>query len=63
MDENFRLFSFILGCYPYDASSHSAPRFRAFIDNKLQEYNIKLDSSQDVVSDNEIKMLAILTTI
>jgi hypothetical protein len=58
-----KISGYFLGCYPYDASSHSAPRFRAFIDNKLQEYNIKLDSSQDVVSDNEIKMLAILTTI
>ncbi len=59
MDENFRLSSFIIDCYPYDAPSHSAPHFRAFIDDKLQEYKIKLDSSQDVVSDNEIKMLAV----
>ncbi len=56
--DNFKLLSFILGCYPYDALSHSAQDFRAFVDTKLQDYNLKLDLSKFVVSDNEMKMLA-----
>ncbi|CAF2003862.1 unnamed protein product [Rotaria magnacalcarata] len=57
-DENFKLLSFILGCYVYDAPNHAAVHFREFVDSKLQEYNSQLDSSKFVVSDNEPKMLA-----
>ncbi|CAF1551253.1 unnamed protein product, partial [Adineta ricciae] len=58
VDDDYKLWSFILGCYPYDAPSHSAVHFRTFVDNKLQEYNLQLDISKFVVSDNEPKMLA-----
>jgi hypothetical protein len=58
VDDNFRLLSFILGCYAYDAPSHSAQHFRAFVDSKLHEYNLQLDSSKFVVCDNGNKMLA-----
>lgn len=58
VDDDFKLFSFILGCYVYDAPSHSATHFRDFVDSKLQEYNLQLDASKFVVSDNEPKMIA-----
>ncbi|CAF1474534.1 unnamed protein product [Rotaria sordida] len=58
IDDNHRLLSFILGCYAYDAPSHSAMHFRAFVDSKLNEYNLQLDLSKFVVCDNEVKMLA-----
>ena len=51
-DRDFRLFNFILGCYPYDAESHSAQHLRAFVDQKLNEYKLRLDSSKYVVTDN-----------
>ncbi|CAF2233558.1 unnamed protein product [Rotaria magnacalcarata] len=57
-DENFKLLSFVLGCYAYDAPSHAALHFREFVDSKLQEYNSQLDSSKFVISDNEPNMLA-----
>ena len=58
IDDDFRLFSYILGCYPYKAPSHSAAHFRAFVNSKLRECNLQFDSSKFVVSDNEPKMLA-----
>lgn len=58
VDERYRLQSFILGCYVYVAVSHSAQHFRDFVDRKLSEYNLQLDSSRFVVSDNEPKMIA-----
>ncbi|CAF1542534.1 unnamed protein product [Adineta ricciae] len=58
VDDDFKLLSFILGCYVYDAPSHSAAHFRDFVDSKLQEYNLQLDESKFVVSDNEPKMVA-----
>ncbi|CAF4164080.1 unnamed protein product [Rotaria sordida] len=57
-DRDFRLFNFILGCYPYDAESHSAQHLRAFVDQKLNEYKLCLDNSKYVVTDNEAKMLS-----
>ena len=42
----------------YDAVTHSAPHFREFVDRKLSEYNLQLDWSRFVVSDNEPKMIA-----
>ena len=58
IDDDFRLFSDILVCYPYEAPSQSATHFHAFVDSKLREYNLQLDSSKFVVSDNEPTMLA-----
>ena len=58
VDDNYKLFTFILGCFPYDADNHSAPHLREFIIKKLEEFKLKLDLSKYVVSDNEPKMLA-----
>ncbi|CAF1935922.1 unnamed protein product [Rotaria magnacalcarata] len=58
VDDNYKLFTFILGCFPYDADNHSAPHLREFIIKKLEEFKLKLDLSTYVVSDNEPKMLA-----
>ncbi|CAM4983434.1 unnamed protein product, partial [Rotaria socialis] len=52
------LFSFILGCYVYDAPSQSATHFREFLDGKLEEYGLQLYSSKFAVSDNDPKTLA-----
>ena len=56
VDENFCLLVFVLGCYPYDGESHSVSHVRAFVDNKLADYNLTLDSSKYVATDNEPKM-------
>ena len=58
VDDNFKLFNFILGCFPYDAASHSALHLREFIVRKLEEFHLQLDSTKYVVSDNEPKMIA-----
>ena len=58
VDVNHRLLVFILGCFPYDGESHSAANIRTFVDQKLSEFNLKLNSSKYVVSDNEPKMRA-----
>ena len=58
VDERFRLFNYILGSFPYEAPSHSAPHLREFVNTKLEEYRLKLDSTKYVVSDNEARMLA-----
>lgn len=57
-DDDFKLFSFILGCFVYEAPTHSASDFRDFVNKKLQDYNLNLNSSKFVVNDNEPKMLA-----
>jgi hypothetical protein len=58
VDEDFHLFTFILGCFPYNAASHSAQHLREFVNNILEEYKIQLDSTKFVVTDNEPKMLS-----
>ncbi|CAF1478389.1 unnamed protein product [Adineta ricciae] len=58
VDDNFQLYTFILGCFPYDAESHSAPHLREFITKKLEDFKLKLDLNKYVVSDNEPKMIA-----
>ncbi|CAF4824077.1 unnamed protein product, partial [Rotaria sp. Silwood2] len=52
-----QLFTFILGCFPYNAASHSAQHLREFVNNILEEYKIQLDSTKFAVTDNEPKML------
>ena len=58
VDENFQSFNFILGCFPYDAPSHSAQHLREFVDEKLQQFTLKLDNTTYAVTDNEPRMLA-----
>ena len=58
IDEEYQLFTYILGCFPYDAPSHSAQHLREFVDRKIGEFGLKLDPSKFVVSDNESKMIA-----
>ncbi|CAF1563917.1 unnamed protein product, partial [Rotaria sordida] len=58
VDREFRSLYFILGCYPYDVESHSAQHLRAFVEEKLNDYQLYLDSSKYVVTDNEAKMLS-----
>ncbi|CAF2863787.1 unnamed protein product [Rotaria sp. Silwood2] len=55
VDRNSQLqfHNFILGCYPYDRESHSANQVRQFVDSKLAEYHLILDSQTFVVTDNE----------
>ncbi|CAF4186645.1 unnamed protein product, partial [Rotaria sordida] len=50
VDSNYRRYTFILGCYPYDGKSHSAANVRAFVDSKLADYNLTLDSSKKIVA-------------
>lgn len=56
--DDYQLFTFILGCFPYNEINHSAQRVRAFVDKKLEEYKLKLDAAKYVVTDNEPKMLS-----
>ena len=56
IDERNLLHVFILGCYPYDESDQKAPTTRAFVENILNDYGLKLDNDKYVMSDNENKM-------
>lgn len=47
-----------MGCFPYDAPSHSAAHVRTFVNQKLEEFKLQLDITKYVVTDNEPKMLA-----
>ncbi|CAF4627166.1 unnamed protein product [Rotaria sp. Silwood2] len=55
--EYSQLFTFIIGCFPYNAASHSAQHLREFVNKILEEYKLQLDSTKFVVTDNEPKML------
>ena len=52
------MFTFILGCFPYDAATHSAQHLREFVNKTLEDYKVVLDSTKFIVKDNEAKMLA-----
>ncbi|CAF3404891.1 unnamed protein product, partial [Rotaria sp. Silwood2] len=57
VEEYSRLFTFLIGCFPYNAASHSAQHLREFVNKMLEEYKLQLDSTKFVVTDNERKML------
>ncbi|CAF4555473.1 unnamed protein product, partial [Rotaria sp. Silwood2] len=57
VEEYSRLFTFLIGCFPYNAASHSAQHLREFVNKILEEYKLQLDSTKFVVTDNERKML------
>ena len=52
------MFTFILGCFPYNGVSHLAQHLHEFVDKILEEYKLKLDPTKFVVTDNEPKMLS-----
>ncbi|CAF3646038.1 unnamed protein product, partial [Rotaria socialis] len=56
--DDFQLFTFILGCFPYNAASHSTQHLCEFVNKVLAEYNPVLGTTKFVVTDNEAKMLA-----
>ncbi len=56
--KDFELFTFILGCFPYNAATHSAQHIREFVNKMLEDYKLVLDPTKFVVTDNEPKMLA-----
>ncbi|CAF4693427.1 unnamed protein product, partial [Rotaria sp. Silwood2] len=55
--EYSQLFMFIIGCFPYNAASHSAQHLRKFVNKILEEYKLQLDSTKFVVTSNEPKIL------
>ena len=58
VSDDYQLFAFILGCFPYSRVSHSAQHLREFVDKILEEYKLKLDLTKFDVTDNEPKMSA-----
>ncbi|CAF4669452.1 unnamed protein product, partial [Rotaria socialis] len=38
--DDFQLFTFILGCFPYDAASHSTQHLHEFVNKVLAEYKL-----------------------
>ncbi|CAF3311246.1 unnamed protein product [Rotaria socialis] len=56
--DDFQLFTFILGCFPYNATSHSAQHLREFVNKVLAEYKLVLGTTKFAVTDNEAKMLS-----
>ncbi|CAF5183039.1 unnamed protein product, partial [Rotaria sp. Silwood1] len=58
--EYSQLFTFIIGCFPYNAASHSAQHFREFVNKILEEYKVQLDSTKFVVTANEPRILPAL---
>ena len=55
LNEELQLYAFILGCYLYDRDSQNANQIRQFVNGKLMEYKLSLDSDKFVVTDNENK--------
>ncbi|CAF4494429.1 unnamed protein product [Rotaria socialis] len=53
--DDFQLFTFILGCFPYNAASHSAQYLREFVNKVLAEYKLVLGTTKFAVTDNEAK--------
>ncbi|CAM4979205.1 unnamed protein product [Rotaria socialis] len=53
--DDFQLFTFILGCFPYNAASHSAQYLREFVNKVLAEYKLVLGTTKISVTDNEAK--------
>ncbi|CAM4921723.1 unnamed protein product [Rotaria socialis] len=56
LNEELQLYAFILGCYPYDRDNQSSSQIRQFVDAKLLEFDLSLENSKFVVTDNENKM-------
>ncbi|CAF4954375.1 unnamed protein product, partial [Rotaria socialis] len=54
--DDFQLFTFILGCFPYNAASHSAQYLREFVNKVLAEYKLVLNTTKFAVTDNEAKI-------
>ncbi|CAF4341125.1 unnamed protein product [Rotaria socialis] len=54
--DDFQLFTFILGCFPHNAASHSAQHLREFVNKVLAEYKLVLDTTKFAVTDNEAKI-------
>ena len=55
--EDFQLFSFTRGCFPYNGASYSA-KHHEFVNKVLEEYKLVLDPTNFVITDNESRMLA-----
>ncbi|CAF4272953.1 unnamed protein product [Rotaria magnacalcarata] len=54
--DDFKLFTFILGCFPYNAASHSAQYLREFVNKVLAEYKLVLNTTKFAVTGNEAKI-------
>ncbi|CAM4848544.1 unnamed protein product, partial [Rotaria magnacalcarata] len=51
-----QLYAFILGYYPYDRDNQSSSQMRQFVDAKLLEFDLSVENSKFVATDNENKM-------
>ena len=58
VDKNWKLYCFVLGCYPYDLEPQSAVNTREFVKSKLADYKLEFNDSVYVVFDNAAKILA-----
>ncbi len=56
VDKKYQLETYLLGCYPYDMENKRAPTVRAYIDEILNGFGLKLDKEKFVMSDNEPAM-------
>ncbi|CAF1509555.1 unnamed protein product [Rotaria sordida] len=58
INDDWKLYCFVLGCYHYDLESNSAINTRKFVESKLSDYKLQLNENVYIVSDNEPKMLS-----
>ncbi|CAF1968037.1 unnamed protein product [Rotaria magnacalcarata] len=56
LNEELQLYAFILGCYPYDRDNQSSSQMQQFVDAKLLEFDLSVENSKFVATDNENKM-------
>ncbi|CAF1035461.1 unnamed protein product [Rotaria magnacalcarata] len=56
LNEELQLYAFILGCYPYDRDNQSSSQLQQFVDAKLLEFDLSVENSKFVATDNENKM-------
>ncbi|CAF0968562.1 unnamed protein product [Adineta ricciae] len=58
VSNDWKLNCFVLDCYPYELESFTAINTRKFVESILSEFNLQLNDSIYVVSDNEPKIVA-----
>ncbi|CAF0948747.1 unnamed protein product [Rotaria sordida] len=56
VNTKYQLETYLLGCHPYDMDNKRSPTVRAYIDEILNDFGLKLDKDKFVMTDNEPMM-------
>ncbi|CAF2973046.1 unnamed protein product [Rotaria sp. Silwood2] len=61
VNTKYQLETYLLGCHPYGMENKRAPTVRAYIDEILNDFGLKLDKDKFVMTDNEPLMKCIFS--